>query len=171
MSQHDLEPSGDGEDIVNTIRELRARQKTPRLGILRRIGRRGAALLFFAFLDLVYSLSLLSPPAEARNNPSFRYIAAIAPLKFWAVLWGIGFLACLFYAFRFSDRVGFAVAIAIKVLWGVLYLIGWMFFGLDRGYVSAAIWLSLAGWIAIISTWPDISRDVLSGGTGGSRRG
>jgi hypothetical protein len=129
-----------------------------RIGVKRtwtqRVGRRGAALLFFALLDIIYAFSLFSPPAEARRSPTLHYVAAVLPLRVWSVLWlGTG-IVCLVNAFRVSDRVGFAAAIAIKMIWGMLF-VGGVFVHLDRAYVSAAIWLCLAGWVAIISTWPE----------------
>jgi hypothetical protein len=58
-------------------------------------------------------------------------------------------------AFLRRDRIPFAVAMAIKVLWAVVTMAGWLFGGVERGYVAAAVWLGLAGWVAIISGWPE----------------
>lgn len=119
-----------------------------------RIGRRGASLLFFALLDIIYCISLLFPPKEAQTNPTFVFIKSVAPLGLWAALWAAAGILCLRDAFRASDKVGFAAAIAIKVLWGLLFIAG-MFLHVERAYVSATIWLCLAGWVAIISSWPE----------------
>lgn len=123
--------------------------------LARRVGRRGTALLFFALLDLVFGASLIVPSASASRSPSLLYVAHIAPLPVWGLLWsGVG-LVCLVQAFMTRDRVAFAAAMGIKTLWGVTQLAGWLMVGLERGYAGAAIWLSMAGWLYVISTWPE----------------
>lgn len=119
-----------------------------------RVGRRGVSLLFFALLDLVYAASLAAPPAEARASPFLRVAAGLMPLPAWAVLWAVVGLVCLVSAFRVRDRVGFGGAIALKVLWGTVYVVA-AFQHVPRAYLGAAIWLCLAAWVAIISTWPE----------------
>jgi hypothetical protein len=126
-----------------------------------RVGRRGAALLFFALLDLIYAFSLAFPSAPARHTGTLAYIAGIAPLWAWAALWATVGLACCYGAFRPRDRTAYALAAGLKVLWGATFLAGWIFAGIDRGYVSAAVWLPMAGWVYIISTWPEVYPDDL----------
>jgi hypothetical protein len=123
--------------------------------LLRRIGRRGSALLFFAFLDLVYAYSLAAPTAEARRTVTLAYIAYVAPLWAWSVLWGLVGAICLVQAFISHDRVAFSATMGLKVLFGLTVLSGWLAGAIERGYVGAAIWLALAGWVYIISTWPE----------------
>jgi len=125
-----------------------------------RVGRRGAGLLFFALLDLVYAYSLLAPTDAARNSESFRFIADILPLWGWAIAWAAVGVTCLVQAFAAHDRVGFAAAMGLKVLWGVLFLLGGLVAGLERGYVSAAIWLTFAAWIGVIATWPEPGKEI-----------
>ena len=124
----------------------------------RRVGHRGSALLFFAILDLIYGFSLLAPSREARRSASLRLAADIAPLWAWAALWTAVGLICLWFAFRRRDSVAFAFAIGIKVLWGLTSLGGWLFVGLDRGYVSATVWLAMAAFVGIIASWPEPPR-------------
>lgn len=119
------------------------------------IGRRGRVLLFFGCLDLIYAFSLSAPGASARTAPFFRWLASIMPLWAWAVLWGGAGVICLWQALRRRDQVGFAAAICLKVCWGLVSLGGWLFGGVDRGYVSAAIWLGLAWFVWTISGWPE----------------
>lgn len=120
-----------------------------------RVGRRGSALLFFSMLDWVYAFSLLNPPEESTRLPSLMFVSRIAPLWVWACLWLIPAVLCLCQAWTRHDQVAFTSAIAIKVLWGTLYLIGWVVVGLDRAYVSLVIWWALAGFVAIIASWPE----------------
>ncbi|WP_346536934.1 hypothetical protein [Micromonospora sp. DPT] len=124
-------------------------------GLRRRVGHRGSALLFFAVLDLVYCYSLLSPSKQARDSDTLKFLAAVLPLWVWAVAWGAVGVVCLRQAFRRRDRVAFAAAIGIKMAWGLVSLGGWLVGGVDRGYVSAAVWLVFAGFVGIIASWPE----------------
>ncbi len=121
----------------------------------RRVGRRGAALLFFALLDGIYSYSLFNPAPEVRRTASVLFVEGIAPLWVWGLLWAVAGVACLIGAFMKSDKWSFAAAIGIKSLWGLIYL-GAAIIGLERAYLSAAIWLCLAIWVAIIASWPEV---------------
>lgn len=119
------------------------------------IGRRGVSLLFFALLSTVYAIFLLLPPENGEFPPTMIFMRQFAPLWAWAILWGISALICWINAFRRNDRLGFAAASATYLLWALLQ------FGMQvtqvssRAYVGAVIWLCLAGWVAIISTWPE----------------
>jgi len=125
------------------------------LSVWRRLGFRGSSLLFFAVLDFVFSFSYFNPPPERRQAASLRYLADLAPLWAWGALWGAVGLTCLFYAFRRHDKVAFAAAIGIKILWGGIYLGGAFVAHIERAYVSAGLWLCIAGFVGVISRWPE----------------
>lgn len=118
------------------------------------VGYRGSALLFFGLLDVVYAYSLFFPPADAALTPALIFLASIAPLGVYAMLWLIAAGFCIVNALRVNDWSGFAAAITIKVLWGLLYVMAAVE-GVPRAYVSVTIWLVLAGFVAIISRWPE----------------
>ncbi|NUP24003.1 MAG: hypothetical protein HOZ81_49710 [Streptomyces sp.] len=118
------------------------------------VGRRGAALLFFALLDLAYAASLLGAP----TNGPYRFLASMLPLPVWASLWAAVGLLCLTQAFMRTDRAAFTAAALIKVVWGVVQLLGSFIFHLDRGYVSALIWLAFAAFVVVIAGWPEPAR-------------
>lgn len=120
-----------------------------------RLGRRGASLLFFATLDLIYAVSLANPDTVSRNGPQLTWLASLTPLWVWAILWAVVAAICGCYAFRRRDRPGFTAAIVIKVLWGVASFGGWAVGGVDRGYVTAAIWLAFAAFVWVIGSWPE----------------
>lgn len=119
------------------------------------IGRRGTTLLFLATLDIIYAASLAKPPAEAARSATIIYITHVAPLGVWAALWGAVGLVCLAGAFTRRDRWAFTAAIGLKVLWGTVFLAGWAINGLDRGWVSAVIWLAFALLVYVIAGWPE----------------
>jgi hypothetical protein len=114
-----------------------------------RIGRRGAALLFFALLDAVYCYGLIAAPRPLA--PFYVWMDHLMPLAAWAVCWGIVGVICLGYAFRLHDSLGFMFAVALKVGWGLMALLGWFAGAIDRGYVSAVIWLAFAGFVYLIA--------------------
>lgn len=120
-----------------------------------RIGRRGCFLLFLSMLDVVYAYSLYSPPAETKQSASIRFFAGLAPLWMWALIWLVPGILCAWQAFRASDRVAFAAAMGVKVLWGAMYIAGAVAVNLDRAYVGAVVWLAFALVVGLISTWPE----------------
>lgn len=121
----------------------------PRRRLRNRIGRRGAALLFFALLDLVYCYSLLYPPHPLPE--SYRWPATVMPLPVWALIWALVGLVCLVCAFVDRDSVAFTAAIAIKVGWGGVALFGWIYGPVERGYVSAMIWFAFGAFVYLIA--------------------
>lgn len=119
------------------------------------VGKRGRVLLFFGFLDLVYAVSLAAPDEGTQRTAFFAWLAEIMPLWFWSGMWAVVGVACLWQAFCRRDGIGFAAAIALKVVWGIVCVGGWLFGHVDRGYVSAAIWLGLAYFVVNIASWPE----------------
>jgi hypothetical protein len=136
----------------------------------RRVGRRGSALLFFAVLDLIYGFSLYRPAPRAVATPAFVFVAGIAPLWAWAVLWWITGCLCLIGAFMRDDSLAWAAAMLIKVLWGAVFLFGWLVAGVERGWVSAAIWLCAAALVALLSSWPEPIGSTVGKGSMWTRR-
>lgn len=126
--------------------------------LVRRIGYRGGSLLMFAFIDLAFAFSYLYPAPAHRRSQGILFLESIAPLWVWGILWGAAGIACLINAFRVHDRVGFAAAMSIKVLWGTLYLLAGIFVGVDRAPLSSALWFGLAGFLALLSSWPEPTR-------------
>lgn len=113
------------------------------------VGRRGAALLFFFLLDIVYCVSLLTSPRPL--SPLYTWMDAIVPLPAWAVAWGGVGLICGWFAFRAYDTPAFMAAVALKVAWGLNALLGWITGQVPLGYVSAVIWLAFAAFVHLIA--------------------
>lgn len=128
------------------------------LTLRRRVGHRGTALLFFAFVDLVYAQALLFPSRQARQSDLLKFLADMFPLWVWALAWAAVGLICLVEAFRHRDTIGFVAAISIKVMWATVAFGGWLFGGVDRGQVTAVVWVGFAGLVAVIAHWPEPPR-------------
>lgn len=122
---------------------------------MRQVGHRGELLLFLAVLDVLFGLSLLRAAPEAQQSPTTRFLAEVAPLPWWAGLWVVVAVVCLAGAPVRRDRAAYAAAAALKVLWGSMFLVGWLAGVIDRGWVSAVIWLAFAGIVIRIASWPE----------------
>lgn len=116
--------------------------------IQHRLGRRGCALLFFALLDFVICYSLLTAPRPLM--PLYAWMEHLLPLDAWAACWAITGVVCLVFAFRIYDTPGFMCAVGLKIVWGGLAFWGWQD-GVDRGYVSAVVWLGFAAFVFLIA--------------------
>lgn len=114
-----------------------------------RLGRRGAALLFFTFVDIIYGFGLLTAPRPLA--PFHAWAAEVMPLPAWACIWWLVAAVCLFYAFRLYDTTAFMCAVGLKVAWGLTALFGWIAGQIDRGYLSVAIWLGFAAFVFLIA--------------------
>lgn len=126
-----------------------------RLRLHERVGRRGGALLFFALLDVIYGWSLLDPTSSVAANPGFRWVASVFPLPVWGVIWLVVGALCLIGAFVHTDWMAWVAAMAIKTMWGSLWFCGWLLAGVERGWVSAAVWLPMAALVALLAGWPE----------------
>lgn len=126
--------------------------------LAQRIGRRGTVLLFFGWLDVIYAHGLWFPSETARRAEFYQFLAKIMPLWGWSALWAAVGVACLVHAFKIRDRLGFAAAMFLKVLWGAVAVLSWAIGDVERGYISAAIWLAAAGMLGVISSWPEQPR-------------
>lgn len=123
--------------------------------LARRVGRRGAALLFFATLDFIYGWSLLDPTSTATASPGYVWLASVLPVQVWGLAWTVVGAFCLVGAFVREDSIAWVAAMAIKVMWGVLWFCGWLLAGVERGWVSAAVWLPMAALVALLAGWPE----------------
>jgi hypothetical protein len=120
----------------------------------RRIGRRGASLLFFAFLDVVYAVAIATAPL----TPTYVFLATVLPLPVWAAMWAAVGAVCAAGAFTRGDKLAFACASWIKVGWACVHAAGWVLGDLPRGWVWVVIWLAVAGFVQIIAGWAEPRR-------------
>lgn len=123
--------------------------------VLRRVGRRGSALLFFTTLDVIYGMSLLAPTSSVTTTSGYRWLASVFPLQVWGGIWLLVGVLCLVGAFVHEDSVAWVAAMSIKVMWGALWFLGWAIAGVERGWVSATVWLAMAALVALLAGWPE----------------
>ena len=116
----------------------------------RRIGRRGATLLFLGLLNVSTGLNLLSS-----TNAQVTAFTRILPLSMWAALWLSSGIIALIQAFTYNDRLAFTFAAGMMSVWGLTYVTAWALNLIDRGWLGGIIYIALAGWILILSSWPE----------------
>jgi hypothetical protein len=123
----------------------------------RRVGRRGAALLVFAFIDLTIGWSLVEPEsrAQAQSLPSYQAMLAVAPFAVWGWLWITVGLVCAAQAPARFDRVGYGAAIGIKVVWAGCFLASWLIYAAPRAWLGAATWAVVAALVFLVAGWPE----------------
>lgn len=122
----------------------------------RAIGRRGTVLLFLALVDVITALSLWRPAPIEAQSATVRFLALIAPLSWWAVLWlAVGMVCAAGALAHRLDPVAFAAATALKVLWGTVFLLGWLIADLHRGWAAAIVWLGFAVLVGVIAGWAE----------------
>lgn len=130
------------------------RHLSPR-ALVARVGRRGGCLIFFGLLDVLIGQALISPPLLQRFDPTLVYARSVLPLGVWAGAWlGVGVM-CLAGAVVRTDFFAYAAAICLKIGWGLLILAGWAEGKIPLGYMSAGVWLGMAGLVGILSGWPE----------------
>jgi hypothetical protein len=124
----------------------------------RHVGRRGASLLVFAFVDLAIGYSLLDPgqrpgPAAAMN---YAVIRAVLPFAAWGGIWFAAGAACLLGAFWTSARSsGFSVTAGVMILWAAGFAVAAISYDAPRAWVAAAIWAVIAAFVFLIGGWPE----------------
>lgn len=127
--------------------------------LLRRIGRRGASLLFVGTLSWILAAALFFAPPHMTTSPGYLVLSDLAPLDLWAFCWTVS--ACLSWiqAFMIQDRLAFAVATAMWWAYGIAYMFGSITGHNPRGWVGGLLWLAFGGWLNLIATWPE-ARDL-----------
>jgi PAS domain S-box-containing protein len=123
--------------------------------LVNKMGRRGYFLGFFGMLGLVYSKFLIDPPEVTKTTPNYQQLAKILPLRICGFLWLLMGLVCLVQMWTKRDKLAFGLASGVFGGWGIVYLVGWALRIIPLGYVSATIWLVLAGGSMIVSGWPE----------------
>jgi hypothetical protein len=85
-----------------------------------RLGYRGAILLILAVIDIIYGSFLINPTEEQQRSTQFIWRDHIMSTQWWGAVW-YGVAAVLIVsAFLRQDRVGYAVAIMLKVGWAFI---------------------------------------------------
>jgi hypothetical protein len=110
-----------------------------------RLGYRGAFLLFLAVIDLVYGWFLINPTPEQTRTSQFVWRDHIMPTEAWGVIWLSVAVVLVISAFMNQDRIGYAVAIALKVGWAFIAAMSGLTGHAQGSWTTVAIWGGFAG--------------------------
>jgi hypothetical protein len=120
-----------------------------------RLGYRGAFLLFLAVIDLIYGWFLVHPTPESRNTTQFVWRDHIMAPEAWGTIWIVVGVALLFSAFMRQDRVGYALAVGLKVGWAFVAAAGGLSGHVQGAWTTVAIWGGFAALTVLESGRPE----------------
>ena len=126
----------------------------------RRVGRRGLILILFGFVDLIMAWAIYSYPNDGPTNAYAGQKIMLNslpgdPLDAWALIWLAVAMILFVNAFRRSDRVGYAFAYGIKLLWASCFTIATITGLSPRAWVGTIAWALIAAVCGIIAGWPE----------------
>jgi hypothetical protein len=105
-------------------------------------------LIGLALLDFTYAYGLLNPPTPVTEV--YEFPGDVIELCWWALLWAVVGVLLMVYAFRRHDTPAYTAAVLLKAFWGLLLGLGWVGGHIDRGYVSAIVWLAFAVCVFVV---------------------
>lgn len=124
-----------------------------------RVGHRGALLILLGAIALLYGVSLITTP-PAPHPPGLRLLLGLMGLHGWgATLAAAGGVAVLCAPLRQGrDWPGFAALTLVWLPWSLSFFVSWWPQGENpRGWVSALVFLALAGVPAVAAEWDEPS--------------
>ncbi len=124
--------------------------------ISRKLGKRGAASLWFGIVFVVIGLSFIIGEQSPTLMMNLQFLTKVLPLEVWGSIWTLGGITFLVAAFwKRLELIAFMLGIAITANWAVGYAIQAATGASSRGWVSAAIYGFFSVLILLISTWAE----------------
>lgn len=139
---------------------------THREGLKARLGRRGAILLSYGSLWLMFAYVIFTMPEQDAVDPLGRYLPSEARASMWLVT---GLTAVLFaFAKNRSDTPGYLALYLMPTLMFLSYMAAWFFYlngdplGFKLGWLQAVSYISLSIPIIVCGGWAEpITKDDL----------
>lgn len=123
--------------------------------LVHHVGRRGAILLILAIVDVAYGSSLIGPSSDSLGSAAIAWRQHFAPLWVWGGVWLVVAAILIVSAFLRNDAIGYFAAIGLKISWSLTTLASWVFGGVERGWLSAIVWMVVAAMVWVIAGWPE----------------
>lgn len=117
---------------------------------VRRIGHRGAFLLFLSLLDFFFASSLIW------DEGIYSHYHFILPLHLWTAIWLIVGILLFIGAFFRKDRFFYAIAALLKAMWAAGWVDVMLHNDVSRGWAQVLVWSAFAGLVLIVSSWPEV---------------
>lgn len=143
--RHDQLARGDGSMMLIRYRRIA-------------VSRRGAFLALFGVVFILIGYSYLNIPASSKPflQAYLRTALSIAPIEVYGWLWIVaGSVALLGGIIRRLDWLGFGAAVMLPLLWVAIYFDAQWQDKSPRAWVSALVYLALAGAIALVAGMSD----------------
>jgi hypothetical protein len=131
------------------------RVRTYRVLSSSRLGYRGAFLLFLSLVDVVYGWFLANPTPEAQRTSAYEWRVHIMPPQAWGSIWLTVGVVLLISAFMRQDRIGYALAVGLKVGWVFVAAAGGVVGHVEGAWANVVIWGVFAGLTLLESGRPE----------------
>lgn len=123
-----------------------------------RFGRRGAALVLFAFVSLVYGFAVAGsdPP-----RPGLEPITRIVELPTLAFCWIFSGVIAIALSILRRSWLGYVVLMPMPIAWAGSYTVSFILQatgtheGSSTAWAGALVWGLLVGLLGIITGWPE----------------
>lgn len=120
------------------------------------VGRRGAALLFFALIFGTSAFSYLAHPELITQNPNRDLINVLATPQEWGIVFAVTcFVKIVGSVWRRLQPVAFFLGTALWTCWALAYWVEWIQGAGVYPYLAATIYTALAIFNLIIAGWPE----------------
>lgn len=124
----------------------------------RRVGRRGAILVLLGSIAALYGYALINQPIP--SSVGIRLLLQVMPMAGWGwAMLAVGVLAVACAPLRQgADWPGFTGLVLVWTPWSLSYLVSWWLGENPRGWISATIFVALAGVPAVVAGWSEVPR-------------
>ena len=131
----------------------------PHRKLARRVGRRGACLLLFGLIMLVYGYAFAIVPLSPAARAALAVPLQIASQTTWGAAWmAAGGLAIAASPLRPGrDGIGFVPLIGMSALWSLSYFAA-QALGVPRAALGGLIWAAMVTLLLVIAGWPEVDR-------------
>lgn len=122
------------------------------------VGRRGAFLALFGLVYLLIGYSYTGSRTTPAVRQSLHLATNVMPIWAYGVIWLSAGMIALAFGLLFDpakDALGFVAAIVMPALWSFIYLCSWVEGYSPRGWSTAALFLLVAGAVAVVSGMPN----------------
>ena len=125
---------------------------------MKRLGRRGAALLVCSLISILLGLGSVVTPTGRPLSPVYVVITGLAPMKVWGIIWILAGAVAGVQAFsRTVAAAAWLSVITIAAVWTAGLFAGWLVSGWPRGWIGGVIFGAYTALLVICAGWREPS--------------